>query len=208
MLSDSQTKGPPPRFDRRHGTRRHQNKIDFEAKAHGLPLQIQKGLYHGTFAAFDKGQHRLSLEETPAKLLIEAKLEQIYEGSFKPEPLSGEVSQFPTCNRPWQMRKCKLHGTMPEDSDWTRGNDHLVHIRGKNVNQIKASGDGVDCIRPSVKTGGELRRQHTGRRSCGSSLKQPSAYVPLRDTSGQPKEIMQPANLAVGPQERRKPRST
>ena len=65
-----------------------QSKVDAESKAQGLSMQIESSTYKNLIKTSEISHFRFGLDERPAKVLIEAKLEQVDEGSFMPELLS------------------------------------------------------------------------------------------------------------------------
>ena len=112
-----------------------QSKVDAESKAQGLPWQIWSSTYKNLIKAFQTSHIHIGLVERPAKVLIEAKLEQVDEGSFKPELLSDIVVQsvedetdtsgnlVPAKDGSWQMRRSRARGSMPADTEEMRSID-------------------------------------------------------------------------------------
>ena len=146
------------------GTR---SKVDAESKAQGLP--IQSSTYKILIEASEISRFRLKLDEWPAKVLIEAKLEQVDKGSFKPELLSdivvqsvedatdrsrarhgGDESQVSTHGGlRGSVSLCSItHESFP--SVWQMQVDYIL---GKKVWELRASDeDGVEAVGPPRKS--------------------------------------------------------
>ena len=58
-------------------------KVEAEAKAHNLPVDITVPTYIGLVQSYEKANRRLSPEDTPAKSYIEARLEQLEDGNLR-----------------------------------------------------------------------------------------------------------------------------
>ena len=125
-----------------------QQKVDDNARAHGLPAQMLKGTYVSIRRAYLEADTSklLRKEHTPAKCYLEARVEEMNEGELRAEMLSEVVSQKEelaiadpgwtmdlTATGSWTLKRTKVKGCLPKGTEELRAKYKLMSVHWEMI---------------------------------------------------------------------------